>query len=64
MHDDVNRERFALRRAEQHMAAEEKALEREIEVFGEHLEQVEQRVEATFRKEHWGHEPERPLSWR
>jgi hypothetical protein len=64
LRDEVNRECFALARAEERMAAGEKALERQLEVFGENLEHVEQRVEASFREEHWGRDPERPLSWR
>jgi hypothetical protein len=63
LRDEENRERFALRRAEQRMAAGAKALEQEVEVFGEHLERVELRIEADAREEHWGREPERPLSW-
>ena len=63
LHGTANSEGFALRRAQRRMAAGEKALERELEDFGEHLDQVEQQVEAEVREGHWGSEPERPLSW-
>jgi hypothetical protein len=63
LRDENNRERFALRRAERRMDAGAKALEHELEAFGAHLEQVELRIEANVREEHWGHDPERPLSW-
>ena len=58
-----NSERFALRKAEARMAAGIHELDQELSAFAEDLDETEVTVEAELRKEHWGHEPLRPLSW-
>ena len=62
--DRTNSERFALRRAERRMAASVHEMNGELRAFSARLERVELTLEAEFRVEHWGHEPERPVSWR
>jgi hypothetical protein len=64
MTDDANRERFALRRAEQRMTAVEHELAEDLDVFKAHLADAEKTIEAEVREQHWGLPPERPLSWR
>ena len=60
----ANTERYGLRKAEARMAAMEHQLERDLETFSVSLADSEKRIEAAFRVQHSGHEPERPLSWR
>ena len=45
------------------MVAVEHELERELDVFTVSLADSEHRIEAAFRVEHSGHDPERRLSW-
>ena len=54
----------AIRREERAMAKEQRQLAREMESFVDGEERVEHEIEAELRKEHWGHEPERPLAWK
>ena len=63
LRDKTNRERFGLRKAEARMVAVEHELERELDVFKVSLADSEHRIEAAFRAEHSGHDPERRLSW-
>ena len=64
LRDKTNRERFGLRKAEARMAAVEHELERVLDAFKVRLADSETRIEAAFRVEHLGHDPERRLSWR
>lgn len=61
--DEENRERFAIRKEEGRMAAEERELEEELEDLGEDLEEAEDKLDRELREEHWGHEPEHPPAW-
>jgi hypothetical protein len=63
LRDEENRDEFAIRRGERRLAAEEQELERELKAFGEVEEETKRRIEAEWRTEHQGHEPERPPSW-
>lgn len=56
-------EELAIRKEERHMAHVERALEREMREFEEAEERVEKEIGEELRREHWGHEPERPLRW-
>ena len=60
----TNTERFGMRKAVERMTAVEHGLDRELDVFTVHLADSEHAIEAAFRVEHSGHDPERPLSWR
>jgi hypothetical protein len=62
--DAENSERFRLRKAEARMAAGIPELGRELGEFADDLEETEVALEAELRKEHWGHTPTRPESWR
>ena len=64
LRDARNRERFALQRAVDEMAAEERGLDHGLHVFAAHLEVVEHDLDDQLRREHWGREPERLPSWR
>jgi hypothetical protein len=56
-------EELAIAKAERHMAHEERELEREMREFEDAEEAAEKEIEEELRREHWGHEPERPLRW-
>jgi hypothetical protein len=60
----TNTEAFEMRKAIERMTAVEHELGRELEAFTADLADSEKHLEATFRVEHSGHDPERPLSWR
>lgn len=61
--DEGDRELFAIRREERELVAEERELERGLEALEEDEHRVERQIDAEWRKEHWGHEPEHPPSW-
>jgi hypothetical protein len=56
-------EELAIRKEERRMAREERDLEREGKEFQEAEERAEKQIENELRREHWGHEPERPPVW-
>lgn len=45
------------------MQAEEREMERAMRAFEEDADQAKRYIEAEWRREHWGHEPERPPAW-
>ena len=45
------------------MEAEEREMERAMKAFEEDADQAKRYIEAEWRREHWGHKPERPPSW-
>ena len=53
----------AIRRELSAMAAEEREMERAMKAFEEDADQAKRLIEAEWRTEHWGHEPERPPAW-
>jgi hypothetical protein len=57
------RQELAIGERERSMAREEREMEREIEAFDEAEEGAEQKIAQEWRREHWGHEPERPPAW-
>ena len=63
LQDDQIRARFALRRGLSAMEAEEREMERAMKAFEEDADQAKRYIEAEWRREHWGHKPERPPSW-
>jgi hypothetical protein len=63
LHDEENRAEFAIRRAELKMEAEEREMERAMRAFEEDADQAKRFIEAEWRREHWGHEPQRPPAW-
>ncbi len=62
-HDAQIRARFAIRRGLSAMEAEEREMERAMKAFEEDADQAKRYIEAEWRREHWGHKPERPPSW-
>jgi hypothetical protein len=64
LHDEADRERFALRRERANADDEERELERRLKDFAEREEQTKKRIEEEWRREHFGHDPERPPAWR
>jgi hypothetical protein len=64
LRDEEHQAEFAIRRQEESMAAEERALERQLETFDDEKERTKQRIEAEWRREHSGRDPERPPAWR
>ncbi len=63
LHDEENRDEFAIREAERRMVSEEQEMEREMKEFEDAEERSERQIEEELRQEHWGHEPERRPVW-
>jgi hypothetical protein len=63
LRDEETREQFAMRKRLAAMAEEEREMERAIRAFEKDADQAKRFIEAEWRKEHWGHEPERPPAW-
>jgi len=62
-HYEEIRSEFAIRNRLNAMAAEEREMERAMKAFEEDADQAKRYIEAEWRREHWGHEPERPPAW-
>jgi hypothetical protein len=62
-HDEQTRAKFAIRRLELEMEAEEREMERAMRTFEEDADQAKRLIKAEWRRERWGHEPERPPAW-
>jgi hypothetical protein len=45
------------------MEAEEREMERAMRAFEDDADQAKRYIKAELRREHWGHEPERPPAW-
>jgi hypothetical protein len=63
LHDQGNREEIAIRRGLSAMAEEEREMELAMKAFEEDADQAKRFIKAEWRREHWGHEPERPPAW-
>lgn len=61
--DEELRARFAIRKSLDAMAAEEREMERAMRAFEEDADQAKRYIAAEWRKEHWGHDPERRPTW-
>jgi hypothetical protein len=64
LRDDEDRALFAIRRSERRLAAEHALLERRLKAFEDRLQRTELGLEAQWRRQHWGRDPERPPAWR
>lgn len=69
-HADTDRSRaervgqeLAIRKQQRRLAGEERDLERHEQKLKDAEEHAKAQIEEELRKEHWGQEPERPLSW-
>ncbi len=62
--DAEDRQRFAIRREEEAMEAEEHQLERELDDLGADLARTERAIEHDLSEGHWGNDPGPPMSWR
>jgi hypothetical protein len=62
-HDEEIRGRSAIRTSLSAMEAEEREMERAMRAFEEDADQAKRYIEAEWRREHWGHDPERPPAW-
>lgn len=58
------RAEMAIRRRERFMAEEEREMEAAMRRFEEDEDGAERAIEAEWRRERWGREPERPVAWR
>jgi len=56
-------EELTIGKEERHMAHEERELERDMTELEDAEEDAEKEIEQELRRQHWGHEPERPLRW-
>jgi len=63
LHGEQISAQFAIRTTLDAMAAEEREMERAMQAFEEDADQAKRYIEAEWRREHWGHEPERPPAW-
>jgi hypothetical protein len=63
LRDEEDRNRFAVRRAEERMERLEHELEERLSTLGEAEARAERSIEEELRREHWGR-PERSPSWR
>ncbi len=63
LRDEENRIEFDIHRRESAMAAEEREMERAMRAFEEDADQAKRSIRAEWRREHWGHEPERSPAW-
>jgi hypothetical protein len=62
-HGEEIRARYAIRGRLMAMEAEEREMERAMKAFEEDADQAKRYIKAEWRREHWGHEPERPPAW-
>ena len=58
------RQELAVHREEREMEREERQLEHKLEDFERSEERAKRQIEDEWRREHWGHDPERPPAWR
>jgi len=63
LHDEANRAEFAIRREERDITDELAQLDDDGQRLGQAEENAKQEIGAELRKEHWGRDPERPLTW-
>jgi hypothetical protein len=57
------RQELAMGEEQRRMAREQREMEREIEAFDDAEQGAERQIAQEWRREHWGHEPERPPAW-
>jgi hypothetical protein len=57
------RAQFAIRKRLTAMAAEEREMERAMKAFEEDADQAKRYIKAEWRREQWGHDPERLPAW-
>jgi hypothetical protein len=62
-HAEQLRARFAIRGRLVAMENEEREMARAMKAFEEDADQAKRFIKAEWRREHWGHEPERPPPW-
>jgi hypothetical protein len=63
LRDEGIRAQLAIRRTLIAMEAEEREMERAMKAFEEDADQAKRYIRAEWRREHWGHEPERRPAW-
>jgi hypothetical protein len=54
---------LAIRKQERRMVREQREMERDVKALEEAEVRAEREIEAEWRREHWGHEPERHPAW-
>jgi hypothetical protein len=64
LHDQEDRERFAIRREERRLETEVRALEHGLDELRAGVDRAEHTIEDEWRKEHWGRDPDRAPAWR
>ena len=63
LRNEEHRLEFAVRKSARDMDAVERTLERRLREFEHDEAETKRALEAEFRREHLGREPERPPSW-
>jgi hypothetical protein len=61
--DDINRQRFIIRRLLRHMTVKEHEMERAAIAFDVAEQRTKAAIEDNWRVAHWGQEPLRPPAW-
>jgi carbamate kinase len=64
LHEVQNHNLFAIRNAQDQMGARERELASKLRALGESEAQAEVSIEREWRREHFGHDLERPPAWR
>ena len=64
LHQEEERDLFAMRKAQDQMSARERELSSKLRALGEREAQAEVSIEREWRREHFGHDLERPPAWR
>lgn len=62
-HGEEIRARYAIRQELNAMTAEEREMERAMSAFEEDADQAKRYIKEEWRREQWGHDPERPPAW-
>ena len=63
LRDEEDRELYAIRREERELARVEGELEEGLAAFEHDERESEVEIEREWRREGWGHDPERPPEW-
>ncbi|HEX5899247.1 MAG TPA: hypothetical protein VFY32_07600 [Solirubrobacteraceae bacterium] len=64
LHQEEDRNLFAMRKAQDQLDAGERELTSKLRELGESAARAQVSIEREWRREHGGHDPERPPAWR
>jgi Amino acid kinase family len=64
LRDEEDRDLFAIRKVEERMDLQERELASKLRALGKSEARAERSIEQEWRREHFGHDPERTPAWR